>query len=298
MANKAFFGLKGLRISGPGFGAVDWIDAAWKYPFYQIMYLFGGLGNTFLGRLGEHLGLGLVTAGVLGLIVTGGGRWLKQAGIFEVAFVLAATAMIVQQKIGSKSLYTIVRYWMPLLPFFLVIAGMGIGRIGNLLTAPWYRKGVLAGAGVLTLVLLVTGTIGWVDRLSTRSAEKIAGNFDISTTVAEYVRDHVPPEQVILATDWGVAPLLTNRRSYQYVRSSCDRPTLELIRDKNPAYLVVMPKVRRYKMALSMAEHYPQAFRKVFSAGDRNEGPFGAVYAIDIEQIPSLIAGLRCPWEE
>ena len=298
MANKAFFGLSGLRISGPGFGRVDWIDADWKYPVYQLMYLFGGLGNTFLGKLGDHIGLELVTAGVLGLIVTGGWSWLKRAGTFEAAFVLTAAAMIIYQKIGSKSLYHVVRYWIPLLPFFIVIAGLGIRQVGELLSITGYRRMALAGAGTLALILLFAGGIGWADRLSSANNEKIAGNFDTSMTVAEYVRNQVPTERAILATDWGVAPLLTGRRTYQYQRSSCDKPTLELILDKDPAYLVILPKFRRYKMALDMAEHYLQVFREVFATGNRDKGPFGAVYAIEKEQIPSLIADLRCPWEK
>jgi len=294
MANKAFFGLSGLRISGPGFGRVDWIDADWKYPVYQLMYLFGGLGNTFLGKLGDRIGLELVTAGVLGLIVTGSWSWLKRAGTFEAAFVLTAAAMIIYPKIGSKSLYHVARYWIPLLPFFIVIAGLGIQRIAEILASSWYRKAVTGGAIVITLVVLASGILGWADTLSTQNTERIARRYDTAITVAGYVKDNLPEETVILGTDWGVTPMLTRRRSYGYLRSPCHKPTLERIRDKAPSHLVVLAHSVTTPMALDMADQYPQAFQPVFSMGDREQRSFGAVYIIDRKQVLSIISSIKC----
>ena len=297
MANAFFFGLEGLRISGPGFGEVDWIDAEWKYPVYQIMYLFGGLGDSFLGNLSNLLPLEVRTGTVLVLMTAGLWPWLKRAGMLEIVFVALILILLVEGVTDSKSMRIVDRYWIPILPFVISIAGQGLGQIRGVLAGGRLRTLTTYGSGILMALILVVGTLSWSKRLSPEASDRIARINSVASQVAEHVDQSLPPDALIMASDWGVAPFLTKRKTIQVLRSPCDQGTLELIHERKPAALVVLPGFLRSSMADELAMRYPDAFQEVFRSGNRGHRESGAVYHIEHDQVPQALALSSCEQE-
>ena len=284
MANRFFFGLEGLAISGPGFGTAYWVDAAWKFPAYQLIYLFGGLAESAVGDLpGNAIVVG--AAATMLLLAVGTVYWLPRAGFFAATFVLLNVALMLNKFVGGDSLYIVVRYWLPVLPFLILIGTVGFSRIATL-AMPGGRKQYAHALGATAFaVVFALGAAGLVERIVGDYPRFVKAKYEAATTVGEFVRSETAGDAVVMTTDWGVGPFVTDRLSYQIARSPCMRPTLELLLAKGAGYLVITPKALRNEYALALVNRFPEAFRQVFELKDEGHDLFGAVYSIDRDRI-------------
>ncbi|MDZ7752527.1 MAG: glycosyltransferase family 39 protein [Gammaproteobacteria bacterium] len=300
MANRFFFGLSGLSISGPGFGMADWIDAAWKIPIYQIMYLFGGIGRSFFGSLGQHIPLEAATACTLLLLLIGGGAWIRKASpheVFSLAFILIVFAFTSEKFIGNNSLYILQRYWLPILPWLAAFLIYGATTIVDTLSLKPFRK-IFGGSFVLLILFSVGGGVfGLAQLASAERHSNLHARWKIIDGVVDYTKKNVPDESRLATTDWGVAPFLTQRRSYQVLRSSCIRPSLKIIEEKGLTYLVIFPGGMRGDLAREMVRTFPDLFVPMYETAHGTPS-YSGVFRIERGRLSEAIAHTICDWDK
>jgi len=294
MAGGFFFGQHGLPISEADWGTVDWIDAEWKYPAYQAFILFGSLGKSFFGGLEFDLPQHVMAIVVVLLISVGLIPWLRSTNLMEGAYVLLSGAFLLYQMLGGVSLYFPTRYWIPLLPFFILIAGLGIRQLAVALRW-WPGAKVWASGSVLLVGLVVaSGTCDWVEASSPQSTRLQAAKLESIAGVSAFVRENTPHDALLLATDWGVGPLMTQRASIQIARSRCTKASLELIAQRQPQYLVVMPGLLRTPLAKQLVDEHPSVFRQLFATRPYRGNSLAAVFEIDSAGLAQALKTKRC----
>lgn len=295
MAGKFFFGQEGLAVMGSDWGKVDWIDAAWKYPIYQAISLFSGLGTSFvMEELRAFFPSQIKAALALGLLLLGLWPWLKASNLMESAYVLVSLAFLVDNALGGTKMYIPARHWVPMLPFFLLIAGMGLRTLFNWAPGSVMRKAVGISISTLIALVLVSGLKNGYSLLAGDFRSKSVAHYEATQKLSDYVVANTPKDAVLLTTDWGVAPMLTRRMSHQVARSYCAKGTLRLIERHKPGFLMATPGMMRSELALGLADDYPALFKPLFSAGDHTDSSFGAVYKIDLSQLDDAIARTSC----
>lgn len=294
MAAKFFFGQVGIAISEPGWGAVDWIDAAWKYPIYQAMTLFGSLTKTFMNDVHEWMSLEIKSVIAVGLLAAGFLPWLRRATAFEAIYVVTSLAFILKDSIGGTSLYIPERYWMPMLPFAAVIAGLGLTWLYKISASAWTKGSIIAASGIAVMFILVSGTLSWSNAVSRENTDQWATKMESVERVAQQIRETTDADSVLLSTDWGIMPLLTNRHSFQVARSKCSGTTLLLMDERRPDFLVEMPGLLRSKIVERLIDGYPELFELQFETGSRENGDHAALYRINLEQLPAALENNDC----
>lgn len=293
MANASFFGLSGLPQTGTGYGVPDWIDADWKFPVYQVMYLFGGLGESFVGEVGDKQ-LPVVAGGAIGLLLVGSIYWVRRTGVLELIFVLLNFVLLLHQFVGGESLYIVQRYWLPILPFLIVMLSMGVQRVfqgvGRFVSVERGRFALAAFAGLVVL----QGSVALAHRISDEARAQIQEKYETAAVVTGYAKTVAPPDAVLMGSEWGVIPLLTGHQTVQIVRAPCPTRTFELIRRFGATHLVVVPDTLVRTFVDSIRQEYPAVFELEFSIGEEGTREFGGVYRINADAVDRAISRVHC----
>ncbi|WP_078118020.1 ArnT family glycosyltransferase [Thiosocius teredinicola] len=294
MAGEFFFGQEGLSISEADWGEADWIDAAWKYPVYQAMTLFGSLAKSFLNDVQHWFPLEVKSALALGLMTLGFWPWLRRASVMEAAYVIVSLAFLMKDSLEGTSLYFPQRYWIPMVPFAAVMAGLGLAWLYELSTKVWMKATIAVGSGIAVALMLASGVLSWSDDISRENTERWATRMASIDRTAQQIRETTAPDSILLSTDWGIMPLLTNRQSFQVSRSKCSGPTLSLIAERHPDYLVEMPGLLRTRIVERLVDDYPELFELQFEAGTRESRDRAALYRINHDQLPAALDNIDC----
>lgn len=292
MANRFFFGLEGLSISDPGFREVDWIDAEWKYPFYQMLFLFGHLGDSFIGNLSKFVPLVASASAILLLMTAGIKRYFFRTNLFELLYVAFMLAMLLNQFIGGTRMYIIDRYWLPLLPFIIAISGYGLSSIFDLLSSLTARRNLTSYATAAgAFIIMLSGVFTLYEKITDERSSQISATFSIAQAIGDYVKENIPENAVLLGSDWGVTPFFTQRKSYMISRSPLPDFTLKLIAEKQPSYLVILPGLPRSDLAHELTAKYPEIFEPLFTLKNRSSSDEAQVYKIHQDMIPVSSGG-------
>ncbi len=300
MANAFFFGQSGLRLYAPDSGTMDKVTPDWlsggKLVLYHALFTFRDLFEIFFGKeLGGSVGLYGKAAVVLLPLLAGGWRWLRRAGLMEAAYVLVSLAFIASQWFGSGSAYTVPRYWIPLLPFVLLIWMSGLALVGGYL-----RERVLAtparALGLMVLALVLgNGAYGYARLIHPWHHNYYANANAWVGDVKAYLDTHAAPDAMVAVTDWGVMPFLLQRPSIQVLDDPSHVYSLERLVRYRARYLVILDKEAAFPpYAKAMVKDLPEVFHLVLDARKAGKpGPDIEVYAVDLDRAEKALAGLR-----
>lgn len=288
MFNAVFFGQESLSLYASDFHKVDWIDARWKYGIYNFLYTIKDLAAILFGSsIAEWVRLEAWPL-LLGLpVVLGLPAWWRRATSLERGYFLISAAFIVLWSLRAGNLYTVPRYWLPLLPFVLLTGVYGLQRIYRLVTqpvpaaAPWLQALLVC----LFLITVAPGTRNavaqlqpWADHYHRASNESLAA-------VAAYVHERTSPEDVIAVTDWGVLPLALDRRTVSVLNDKDHVATLGRIVEKEATHLVILEGTSAMvNPTLEMVAALPGVFQRKLAAEPKGTGAKAYVYAIDLEK--------------
>lgn len=286
MANDFFFGLGGLALYAPGFGAVDWIQADWQYPFFRLLLFVSTLGETVLGSdIVQVLPVWLRVLLIAVLAAAGAARWFRRGTSMERAYVvLSLLFLLVWTLKGGRSLYIVPRYWLPVLPFVLLLAGLGLAALHERLGRSSARHAVVAGSGALALLTAINGAAVGAEFAAKRDYYRNAHRAIQAT--AEFVAGNVPAGALIATTDWGVMPFLLQRQSYQVLNDPSHRLSLERMQKYRTRYLVILDDLAAFPpTARAMVGRLPELFDLVFERRADDSGPSVSVYAVRLDGV-------------
>ncbi len=287
MANRFFFGLEGLvqRFPGYGSGRVEWIDAEWKYGFYNALYLVQAYVEGIFGEIvTRNLSLEAVFGFFVGIVLIGSIRWFTNATRMEQIFVVLATLFFMHRSLTSHSLYVVPRYLLALSPFILVSAGFGIALITRRLT----RTPMQYAMGAVVMVTIVLILSRGVEYASSETSPSKLAYFENAIHTLEglvsYVDKNVPQNVTIATTDWGILPFKLKRQSYQILNDTSHLLTLERMVKYHTQFLVILEHSSiSTPAAEAMVDDLPNLFKLVYETKPQDFGPSGTVYAFDIE---------------
>lgn len=285
MANSFFFGQKGLALYDGEFEKVDWIDADWKYGFYNLLFSIRDLAVQIFGRPVEYwIRVDLVPLLLAVPILLGVKRWWQNATVMERVYVLVSLAFIAWKALSSRSLYTVPRYWLPLLPFILLIGIHGLGVIYR--TTSNLAIGPLVSAILVSLGLLVTGhgTVAMTNKLNPWIGNYYREADQTRLALAAYIHQNAPADATVAVTDWGVLPLTLERKTVSVLNDPDRVLSLQRIVRARATHLVILEGTSAMvEPAQRMAEELPSIFLpKLLLDPPDSEG--GAVYEIDISE--------------
>lgn len=286
MANRFFFGLKGLPLSVPGFGKADWIDADWKYPLYRLYYEMNALADGIFGvSVDKEPFAEIALLALIGLVVLGSIRWFKRSTSLEAIYVALLVLFFAYSTLKSQNLYIVTRYWLPLLPVILVSGALGVGLLYTNFTK--FRLNILTGAlgGLLLILSVQNGVTEFMGHISPEKDAYYRNARDTIENLARFVKQKTDHDDTIATTDWGVLPLALGRQSYVVPRGDTNNYTLKSILKYKSRFIVILKGGITYPMILKIIERNPNIFNPLAEYGDGNVGPVGAVYEIDLEQV-------------
>ena len=300
MANSFFFGQRGLPLYAPDSGTMDKVTPDWvhgsKLILYHALYTLRDLFEIFFGKeLGDSVGLYSKALVVVVPLLAGFWRWLRRAGVMQAAYVLASLAFIASQWFSQSATYTVPRYWIPLLPFILVIWLSGVALVGD------YLKGRALAAPAQALGLLIAflvvgnGTYGYARMIHPWHQKYYADASAWMAEVKDFLDARLPPGQKVAVTDWGIAPFLLQRPTISVLDDPSHRYSLErLVRYRTP-YLVILDKEAAFPpYAKAMVKDLPEVFHLVLDARKPGRpGPDIQVYQVDLQGAEKALARLE-----
>lgn len=302
MANKFFFGLKGLviRLPGYGYGRVDWIDAEWKYGFYNALHLVQAYVKGIFGEIVTRaLSLEAVFVLFVGIVLIGSMRWFKNATRMEQIFIGLATLFVMYRSLTSHSLYVVPRYLLALSPFILVSAGLGVTLVTKLLARTPLQHAMGAVIMVTVVLILSRGVENASAEVNPNRSAYYENANQVLENLVSYVGKNVPQNVTIATTDWGILPFKLKRESYQILNDKDDKThllTLERMVKYRTQYLVILePSSISAPAAQTMVDDLPSLFKPVYETKPQGPGPTGAIYAFDIEGAKSVLGAHSIP---
>ncbi len=289
MASTFFFGLKGLALYAPGAASVEWIDAEWKYPLYRSLYFVNGLGESIVGNWTLRL---LPAEGVFillsSLIALGIAPWFRRATSVEIAFVVISVAFLAHSVFGGggRTIYVVSRYWLPVLPFLILMMSYGVQSIcQGLARIRLSAVGYLIVMG-LSGLLLANGVHVVREHIDAGPYFENAGK--VVDSVAAYINETTPPDARVATTDWGVMPRAVDRSCYQLLDD--ERKSLERMLQYQTTYLVILDDLARFpRTARKMVERFPEPFSLQLQVDPNGRGPAAAVYSVDLRKLKALV---------
>jgi hypothetical protein len=290
VANSFFFGLGGMRLYAPDLAAGQSDAPVWHYAAFRVVLFVTALGKTILGDSTiATLPRGVWFVAIIGLAAAGAARWFARATSLERVFVLLSLVFLLLWTLkGGRSLYIVPRYWLPVLPFVLVLVGLGVAALHDRVRGTPVRYAVAATAVALVALATVNGA-GHIVGHSVRSAYYRSAD-DVIRRTAAYVAEQVPAETRIAATDWGVLPFSLERRSVQTLNDESHQLTLARMSRYQTRYLVILDGLAVFpRFARRMIARFPDMFSLVFEARPAGRGPVASVYVVDLEKIDSAL---------
>jgi len=293
MVLSQFFGLRGLGTYGEGFSRVDWIDAEWKYVVYRYLFALEGitrslLGTKVLGMLPQFLP-GLAFAG---LCLLGLRRYLRGLSQMELLYVGLSLGYLIYERASARHLYTVDRYWLPMLPFLLCMVGFGLASLRQAVPRLQSGKIVAAGAAVLALLVLVNGGQNLAGHADPDAAQRDRETARIYEELNRALAASVPRDDVLLASDRGIVPWVTGRRTLSIPAAPVHRPTFKRIARYGMTHLVMIDRTSHNKIntGKAMVAAFPDLFTLVKRIERGDDGPWAVIYRIDLAGVERTLA--------
>jgi hypothetical protein len=294
MASQKFFGLNGMSLYAPGLpGNVnsDWVNADWKYKIYRPTYFFGELVDSFIGQV--SLSTKLLLTPILGLFfLTGLPKWIAKASKVEIVFIALSVGFILQDLLLQNSLYVLARYWLPILPHYLLISSLGILFLYERIKTNKFSKHAFQA---LSVVLFLSFTIASLQNFTHfRKSESIYKNIGLTLEqLAEFTEKNIPSDAVVGTNDWGVLPRTINRRSVPILNDVNHARTMLRLMKYSTTYLVLLNKFDRSgKPALEMVAKFPNIFDKIYAIDSSHAYADASVYKIDQELLLAQVKSM------
>lgn len=288
MANKLFFGLKGLSLYAPGRGRVDWIDAEWKYPFYCIGYSVQKLGASIFGdNIAYSLPVEVVFIFIVGITFAGSLRWFKLATNMERVYVILCFLFVLGWLGRSHSLYSTARQmYLPFLPFILVSAGFGFHVIYERLKKTRYHSLSVVLIGLIVTLVLSNGLSYFFAHSNPRSSEYYRNANNTLSKVKDFMDEKADPGVSVATTDWGVMPFTLKRTCYMVLDDESHLLSLQRMNKYQTEYLVILDDLTtRSPYTREMVGDLPQLFELLLDVKPDGPGPAASVYDVDLESV-------------
>jgi hypothetical protein len=289
MANGLFFDQRGLSMYAPTFAKVEWIDAGWKYGIYNLAYQFRELGVVVFGRsVVDLVPTEAVVLFIGGLIAVGSPQWFKKASRFEQIYVIVSLGFLLRDSVGSGWLRVVQRYWLPLLPFVMVSAGLGLSFLYNKFKRPGFRwtLGVFIG---LMVLLIVQNGINSFCYLRSKGDYYKSGN-EVMAKVKDFMDNRTDPSVPVATTDWGVMPFVLKRTCYPVLNDESHVLTLERMDKYKTGYLVILDGSGVWvEPARKMVQDLSHLFSPMFEVDAGEDLPSASVYEVDLQAVKTFL---------
>ncbi|GAA6184339.1 hypothetical protein [Aliiglaciecola sp. NS0011-25] len=267
MANGYFFGLKGLSIYAkglPGNASSEVVEAAWQFPLYRTSMFVGGLFESWYGGV-STLNRHIITVTMLLLIGVGVRPWAKRANKLELLYVGFSLVFISKDILLNKNLHIVYRYWIPMLPFIVIMLGFGIKTIASMKALKGLKKPAQYSAITIVCVLMLLSLPNLAKIHGQK--DKLQNEQDLITRLSEFAHQELPLDAVIATVDWGVLPYVLQRRSIPLLNDPDNKQSIARMLKYRTEYLVTYDKFGRMsEPAEYMVEQNPQAFTQLFQA--------------------------------
>ncbi|WJG10459.1 hypothetical protein [Aliiglaciecola sp. LCG003] len=286
MANGYFFGLKGLSIYAkglPGDASAESVEAAWQFPLLRTSMFFGALFESWYGGL-STLNRHVITVVMLVLVALGLGPWAKRANKLELLYVGLSMAFIGKDILLTKTLHIVYRYWIPMLPFIIVMMGFGIYKCVNFAWLGKLKRPAQTGALLLVSALLVLASPNLLRHVE--QTDKFRDESSAISALKGFVDIEIPKNAVVATVDWGVLPHTLQRRSIPLLNDPNNQQSIERMLKYNTEYLVTFGKFARMNdPALNMVDRFPKVFNKIFETYTQQPNTAIEIYRVDLAQL-------------
>ncbi len=301
MANQFFFGLKGQRFYAPDYFKVDWINSgSWKYGAYHLYQTIRDISYSFIGNTidltkfsGELFRLFfLLTVGFFALY--GLKEWFKKATILEISFVILLTLYFVNRSLSSNNLYTVTRYWLPLLPFYIAFVLIGYRQIIDNQKNKYLILFIRLSSLTLLSVIFINGIIVFSSIKNNDKKEEYYNQATLSLqSMSDYFKNNTANDTTIATTDFGVLPLYIKRKSFRLINDDNYNYlySLKIIQKYHTKYLAILDEnAAIWPSSRAMVIMYPDIFQLVRHFNPENKiGPAASIYKIDLKRVDSEI---------
>lgn len=291
MAHSFFFGQKGLALYAPEFCKVDWINAEWKYGIYNLAYSVRALGIVvFDNDLVQLLTTEFVFVFIVGLVFAGSFHWFKKATRMEQVYVVLSLGFLVWCLLRKQSLYVQERYWLPVLPFLLVSAGLGLSIVYNRLKKIRFHALSSVFIGFLVMLVLSSGVNDFLAFMSPSKSDYYRNANHVITKVKHFMDEKAILGVPVATTDWSVMPFALKRTCYQVLNDESHLLTLKRMDKYQTGYLVILDRMAAFhRSARKMVEELPQLFTLLIEIQSDGNGPDAAVYSVDLKGVHAFL---------
>lgn len=271
MANGYFFGLKGLSIYAkglPGNASAEHIQAAWQFPLERTSLFVGGLFESWYGGL-SSLNRHGITLIMLVLIGFGLVPWAKRANKLELLYVGLSMAFISKDILLNKNLHIVYRYWLPMMPFIIVMMGLGLKTVTSFGFLGLLKRPAQISATLFVCLLLIVAFPNLLKMYY--QDDKLEQEQLAIEKLAQFTRENIPDDAIVATVDWGVLPHIIQRRSIPLLNDPDNQQSIARMLKYHTEYLVTYNKFGRMSTpAESMTKRYPKAFDEVFDGSNDN----------------------------
>ena len=282
--------LDGLMMYVPPSAPADAGASLSQFAWMRELLFVTSLGRSILG--GSVIGalpLELWFVVIVGLSAAGAVRWWSHGTSVERTFVILILSLLFLWTLkGGWSLYTVARYWLPAMPFALVMMGLGLAGLYERFQGSPARHAVAFTSVALLFLALTNGAVGIIVFAGKNPYFRNADRAIEQTT--RYASEHIPAEARIATTDWGVMPFALARQSYQILDDPSHRLTLERMYKFQTRYLVILDDLTRFSsFARQMVREFPELFDFAFETRTADPGPVVTIYAVDLAKVESTL---------
>ncbi|GAA0856949.1 hypothetical protein [Aliiglaciecola litoralis] len=290
MANNYFFGLEGLSIYAKGLQgdvSAEHVSSVWEFVYLRTTLFMGGLFESWYGGMSQ-LSRTIVTLFMLTISALGLKPWARRASKIELIYVGISLLYLAKGILAAKNLHIVYRYWVPMLPFIIIIMGLGISKLVNLSVFGKWRIVPRTAGMLLATLLLITGSLNLTDHIT--QSEKYEIEAQAVARLTEFAQQNLPQDAVVATVDWGILPRALQRQSYQVLNDPSFIQTVTRMAKYQTKYLVTYGKFARMNdPAKAMIAAYTELFDKQFSVFDDKPNTQIEVYKVDIDRLASEI---------
>lgn len=289
MSNAYFFGLKGLTLYASGLtGNIDssWIDADWKFAVYRSIFFFGGLAEFWLGSLSTEEKT-IFTLLLMPLILFGIKSWAVRASSLEFIYIGILGTFILKDLMLAKNLHVVPRYWVPLLPFVILIMAYGFQNIVKFCELIKIKKFMQGLVTLLTISIVVISSPNLVKHIYAEVRyDNVAASME---ELQKFAAENIPKNSIIATMDWGVTPHVMRRQSFPVLNDPNHQETIERMLKYQTEYIVINDSFPRTSVvSKKLVEDYPEAFGLVFETHMGIEYAQAQIYKINLEKLDRL----------
>lgn len=287
MVNQFFFGLKGLMLyveNLPGNVHADPNMTGLDYSVTRVTLFFSSLFESWYGIVSQTNRI-IITIFILFFSSLGLFDWFKKASNLERIYVVTSLLFILNGLLKAEHLYVVDRYWIPLLPFIVVMLGFGIKRIVSLHILGKWQIGAQLCACAFAVFLLIIASKNLANPMFNK--EKLALEQTSIDQLSQYASAYIDKEAVIATVDWGVLPHTLQRKSFPILNDLSMTQNIDRMKKYDIDYLVSYGKYGGTSAAAAkLVESYPLAFKNIFSVNENNPRARLTLYKVNLAKIP------------